>query len=97
MSNQENEIELILDFESLVSSSCIKNGYMSIDYQLEKDMSNQTLEYCLRKAIRKLGYKITMKKYYGDRMIVYETNIPKDVSRQYMEIWNKYHMSEEYY
>lgn len=93
--NNETEIELILDFHSLVSSSCIENGYLCIDYQVESDINNPTLEYCLRNAIRKLGYKITAKKYYGDRMVDFTTNIPEQVAKQYTEIWNEYHMCEE--
>lgn len=98
--NQDREF--ILDFKSLITSSCITNGYLTIYYQGKEDIENISLEYCLRTSIRQLGYKITYKKNYinddGDlsiSMIEYGTNIPEDISSQYSDIWNKYHISED--
>ena len=95
------EIEYILDFHSLITCSSITNGYLVIHYQCKYDIENTSLEYCLRTSIRQLGYKITYKKNYFDdeeiSMISYGTNIPENISSQYSDIWNKYHICEEIY
>ena len=53
-------------------------------------MENITLHYCLRVAIKKLGYKIIKKEIFGDRMVSYVTNIPESVSEQHGRIWNNF-------
>ncbi len=86
----ESEFELILDLQTIVTSSSQRNGYATFDYQLEHDINNRgILILLLRKALRRLQYKIT-RIDSGDHIVIIYTNVPWVVHRQWIDIWNNY-------
>lgn len=82
----ESDSELWVDLLSLVSSSCVENGFITIYYQYVKNSlgADETITYALRVALRALKYKITkIECIYNDecelRQKSYFTNIPPDI------------------
>jgi hypothetical protein len=77
--------ELWVDLHTLISCSYYDNGFLHINFQYNKqdpEPMSDTMTYCLRKAIRAVGFKITkIECIYNDEhkcdCKTYYTNIPE--------------------
>ena len=75
----------------LFDESYAENGYEVLHFEFDRPI----LHYCLRKTLRKLGYKITKKKYHPNT-VSYFTNVPTDTIRNWIQIYNENRYTEEY-
>ena len=79
----------------LCESSYTENGYEVFDFEKNNYTTENITHYCLRNALRNLGYKIIKKKYKLDDSITYYTNISEDVYLCWMRIYNENSYTEE--
>jgi hypothetical protein len=86
------EQEYIYDFITMTEFSCSENNYVILLFDFEFDRN--FLHYCLRTALRPLGYKIT-KKQYRTETVFYYTNIPENIYNEWINWYNENNYSEE--
>jgi hypothetical protein len=90
--------ELWIDLQSLISCSSYDEGFLTIYYQYNenhKEPADDTITYCLRKALRAVGRKITrVETYYNDDyecvMKSYYTSVTKEEGEYSCKLWNDY-------
>ena len=95
MPNTPDNFEYIYDFMILNESSYTENGYTVFDFEKTNYTTENNTHYCLRNALRNLGYKIIKKKYNWDDSVTYYTNVPEDIHDFWMRIYNENNYSEE--
>jgi hypothetical protein len=86
------EQEYIYDFITMTEFTCSENSYVIFQFDFDSDIN--FLHYCLRTALRPLGYKIT-KKQYHTQTVSYYTNIPQDIYNEWINWYNENNYSEE--
>ena len=78
----------------LTESSYTENGYEVFHFEKTNYTIQNNTHYCLRNALRKLGYKI-IKKYSWEDCVGYFTNVPEDIHDNWIRIYNENTYSEE--
>lgn len=95
---EEKQNELWIDLQSLIRCSGYRSGLKTVFCQYNenhKQPADDTYHYCLRKALRAVGHKITFIRHCYDHndncvQVEYQTTITEAEDDRASLLWNEY-------